>query len=400
MNIQLGSKLKDRFDDEYKPCVKAFFEGLPNLGVTDEEMNAVPALFLPGWGGLYESSLFKIAIVGKETLSWANDGGDSLSLDLQAFQNGEFDYEAASRAIDAGKPAVWRNPFWQYAAATLGRLFGDEKNSILTTDSLVLRSIAWFNCHAVETFESGGVNSQRSSHRITGEKMAAIQKLADETGLSDFDRFIKVFNPDVVLYFYRNSGADSTRNFPEGCEFVKPWGVGDAVHEYHFGRTLILQMRHTSWMTRGNMAQDDCAGVIHDILKERGYLSFLQRQVGEKYSMYTMSVPVWRNFVSFVRDEADAHADLDNLALSRHLILVVARELRKTKATMSAQTLVAILNEVDRFRRDRWQYSLERRGPCSSVRGAWNYYTNQGENVDAKAIAESFTTLGGGFAYC
>jgi len=319
-----------------------------------------------------------------------------LSLDLQAFQNGVFDYEAASRAIDVGKPAVWRNPFWQYAAATLGRLFGDEKNSILTPDSLILRSIAWFNCHAIETRESAGVDSQR----ISSEKMAAIQKLADETGLCDFGRFIKVFNPDVILYFYRNSSVDPTRNFPEGCEFVKSWGVSDAVHEYHFGQTLILQMRHTSWMTRGNMAQADCAGVIYEILKERGYLSFLQRQVGEKYSMYTMSVPVWRNFVSLVRDEADAQADLDNLTLSRHLILAVARELRKTKATMSAQTLVAILNEVDRFRKDRWQYSLERRGPCSSVRGAWNYYTNQGENVDAKVIAESFTTLGGGFAYC
>jgi len=45
MSIQLGSKLKDRFDEEYKLCVKAFFEGLPKLGVTDEEMNAVPSSF-------------------------------------------------------------------------------------------------------------------------------------------------------------------------------------------------------------------------------------------------------------------------------------------------------------------------------------------------------------------
>lgn len=66
---------------------------------------------------------------------------------------------------------------------------------------------------------------------------------------------------------------------------------------------------------------------------------------------------------------------------------------------MSAQTLVFILNEVDRFRRDDWLYSPERRGPCASVRGAYNGFVNAGKKTEAKWIAEAFTKLNGELAW-
>lgn len=77
----------------------------------------------------------------------------------------------------------------------------------------------------------------------------------------------------------------------------------------------------------------------------------------------------------------------------------VARELRKTGSTMTAHTLVLLLNEVVKFRNDNWQYSPERRGPCSAVRGAYNAYANNGKQADADLIAESFTKFNGDMAY-
>ena len=89
----------------------------------------------------------------------------------------------------------------------------------------------------------------------------------------------------------------------------------------------------------------------------------------------------------------------NNLDLSRHLILTVARELKKTNSTMTAQTLVLILNEVVKFRNENWQYSPERRGPCNSIKLAYNHYMKNSQEEDAKCIAEAFTKLDGKMAY-
>ena len=112
-----------------------------------------------------------------------------------------------------------------------------------------------------------------------------------------------------------------------------------------------------------------------------------------------MSAIAWMTWVEFVRDEAEKYPEMDNMTLSRHLMAVVAKELSKRHATMNAQTLVLILNEVDKFRQDNWQYSPERRGPCSSVRGAYKAYENAGKDVEAKWIAEAFTKLDGSHAW-
>ena len=79
--------------------------------------------------------------------------------------------------------------------------------------------------------------------------------------------------------------------------------------------------------------------------------------------------------------------------------IAVAAELTKRKATMTAQTLVLLLNEVDKFRRDNWLYSPERRGPCSSVRGAWNAYASAGKQIEADWLAKAFTKLDGNHAW-
>lgn len=116
-------------------------------------------------------------------------------------------------------------------------------------------------------------------------------------------------------------------------------------------------------------------------------------------SLQEMPAPVWRDWVSCVRCEAEKHPNMDNMALSHHLILSVARELSKTNSIMAAQTLVHLMNEVVKFRNDNWQYSPDGRGPCSAVRGAFNHYVNNGRENDADLIAASFSRINGKLAW-
>ncbi|MBO4631689.1 MAG: hypothetical protein J5858_07175 [Lentisphaeria bacterium] len=392
--------LKNKMASVYGPAVKDFFNDLESHNFTDEELNAVPALFLPGWGEAYSTSVLKIAIAGKETLSWAHALGDSLLTDFNAVKNNTYTPELSCKRFRADGPAEWLNPFWQYAAAAIGKVFDQNKFSILEKDSPILRSIAWFNGHAVETEKSAEVKSQIDEGKITSERLQTIQDLADKHGLSRFDTFIKVFQPHVILYFYRDSEGQSLRNLSEeyGCEFRQSWGDGEAIREYQMGDTIILNMRHTTWMRHGNMKEKVCAELVANILQIRRVLERLGA-IGQFYSVDTMSAQVWRDWVSIVRNEADEYECVNDLDLSHHLMLTVARELCKTKSTMTAQTLVLLLNEVTKFRNDQWLYSPNGRGPCKSVASAFHAYHDQGNLEDAKNIAEAFRKLNGEVAY-
>ena len=386
-------RLAERVRKTYGDNASAFFERVRTLNMTDRELSAVPSLFIPGWGEDYDASVFKIAIAGKETLCWSNDYGDSLRCDLDAYENGRYDVLASCRRFREEGPAEWQNVFWQYPATVLARLFDTTRDEILSKGSPLLRSIAWFNGHAVETYESKGLTADISTGRL-----ALIQIAADESKLSDFETFVKVFHPHVILYFYRNKSEVPSRNFPDDIEYVQSWCDG-VVDEYRTdGQTILLHCPHTSYLTRGNMKQSELADVIYDILKTRNVRTALCDQ-GERCDFHRMSAAEWTAWVEFVRNESEKFPDSDDMTLSRHLIATVAKELIKKRATMNAQTLVLILNEVDKFRRDNWWYSPERRGPCASVRGAWNEYSRAGRQAEAGWIAEAFTKLNGEYAW-
>lgn len=387
---RLAGQVKKAYADK----ATAFFEKVKGMNLTDKELTAIPSLFIPGWGMDYDSSGFKVAIAGKETLYWGNEYGDSLRCDLAAYENGKYDVLASCRGFRKAGPAQWRNTFWQYPATALAKLFGSTRDEVLTHDNPLLRSIAWFNGHAIETYASDGVTKAD----ISFEKMSALQKAADESGLSDFETFVKVFRPHVIFYFYRNRSGIPERNFPEDIELVQQWGDG-MIDEYRIdGQTILLHCPHTTYLTHGNLKQCELADLVYDILKARNvHIALCDKD--DAIDFYHMSAVEWATWVEYVRREALKYPDSDNMSLSRHLMVVVARELAKRKATMNAQTLVLILNEVDKFRQYNWQYSSERRGPCSSVRGAWNEYIKAGKNVEAKWIAEAFTKLNGTYAW-
>ena len=375
---------------------KGFFTDLLNADFTESELEAVPALFVPGWGQLYSSSVLKIAIAGKETLYWATDIGDSLLADSKAFMAGKYVAEASCSRFRKEGPACWQNKFWQYAASAIGRVFELGKFDILQKNNPVLQSIAWFNAHALETYQSGGVN--RNDISIT--KMQKLHSIVDKNGLSDFDTFVNVFRPHVILYFYRDSYGQSHRTFEEGvnCEFRQSWGKDDAIWEYQMGDTTILNMRHTTWMLHGNMKEQACADLILQVFKARGIYNLLPNTTSRHFALDTMSASTWRHWVEIVRNESELYGNANNWDLSRHLILTIARELKKTNSTMTAHLLVLLLNEVTKFRNERWLYSPERRGPCASVRGAYNSYVDYSPD-DANTIARAFTKLNGDMAY-
>ena len=113
----------------------------------------------------------------------------------------------------------------------------------------------------------------------------------------------------------------------------------------------------------------------------------------------SMSAYDWRAWVQSLRKKAKDFDKKDDRILSQMLVLYVARRLKRKKKTMTAQTLVALLNEVDQFRGGNWHYSEACRGPCSSVRGIYNAYVNAGRNNDAATVAAAFTTVRGAYAY-
>ena len=399
--LSADTLLCNRMKSHYNEKVQHFFEDLLKENFTETELNAVPALFLPGWGEMYSSSVLKIAIAGKETLGWANEFGDSLLTDVNAFREGKYVVNASCERYREEGPAEWRNKFWEYAAAAIGNVFKLDQCDVLQKNNPVLRSIAWFNAHAVETYQSKGIDHTN----ISLEKVQILQSLIDKYGLSNFDTFVEVFQPHVILYFYRDTEGKSFRTFEmgENCEFRQAWGENDALYEYQMGDTIILNFRHTSWMTRGNMGQRACADLILEVLKKvlevRGISGRLPCAPKQHFELSSMSAVMWRHWVEIVRNEANLYLNYNNLDLSRHLILTVARELKKTNSTMTAQTLVLILNEVVKFRNENWQYSPERRGPCNSIKLAYNHYMKNSQEEDAKCIAEAFTKLDGKKAY-
>ena len=388
-------RLAEQVKKVYAGKAAAFFERVKAMNLTGKELNAVPSLFIPGWGEDYDSSCFKVAIAGKETWNWANEFGNSLKCDLDAYERGQYDVIASCRLFRKDGPAKWQNQFWQYPATALAKFFDCARDDVLTKDNPLLRSIAWFNGHAIETYDSKGVNKDD----ISLEKMAAIQNAADESGLSDFETFVRVFQPHVILYFYRNRNGLPTRCFPSDIEVVQEWGQDKLAKEWRIdGRTILLQFPHTRNLGQKHIPQAHVADIVHDVFKARNIHGTLCEK-DASCDFYRMSAVEWTTWVEFVRSEAEKYPDMGNMSLSHHLMATVAKELAKRHATMNAQTLVLILNEVDKFRRDNWQYSPERRGPCKSVSGAYNNYKAQGKQTEADWIAEAFTKLNGELAW-
>lgn len=122
-------ELRKRFRDEYGPASELFFQRIADVGFTEKELWAVPALFLPGCGNLYAQSLVKVAIVGEGTNYWK----DSLLTDLDDRKKGKYELEFSFEVLQrescerkghlADGPTKWKNPFWKAVAEVLNTVY-------------------------------------------------------------------------------------------------------------------------------------------------------------------------------------------------------------------------------------------------------------------------------------
>lgn len=391
-------EFRKRFRTEYGTAADLFFKRIFDEGFEKRELEAVPSLFLPGCGKFYADSLIKVGIVGEGTNWW----GNSLWTDLDDYKEGEYDYEYTFRELDRSGPTSWKNNFWKSVAEMFNVVFATH--DALDGASPIFRGIAWSNSYQVEKYKPDGAGGCVDVNGISQARHSRIQQIADECGLSSFERFIKVFCPNVIIYTVRNN-YDSDRVFPFGMERVEqnihpkegcPW----AINVFKYGKMLIVQTQHPSWCCRNSVKRHEFGKALADVLIRYKVFPPPSREKFHNDS----NEESFAVFSELLNDEADrliaGGCCVDNRETSYRLILALADQLRKTDSTMAAVTMTELLNTVKKFRKDNWLYSSEGRGPCSVVRGAWNYFENEMKDEKSAAkIADAFTKLDGTYAY-
>ena len=401
-------ELRGRFRNAYGGAVSEFFGRLAAEGFTDKELWAVPALFLPGCGNLYAQSLVKIAIVGEGTNYWK----DSLLGDLQDRKNGSYNLEFSFEVLQSesgatGKltdgPTKWRNPFWKAAAEVLNKVYATH--DALDGLSPIFRGIAWSNSYPIEKYKPDGVGGAVDKDAISPYRLRKIQDIADECGLSSFERFIEVFRPNVIIYTLHNSNG-SDRVFPKDVkhiDLINPIeGSAWIIRVYRSKKTLIIQTQHPSWVVgRKHVPIDEFGRAIAKVLIQNNLFA----PPAKEHFYWDINDKACNVFSKLLNEESlrlqSGNDRVDMKALSYRLILALADYLRITNSTMTAALMVSLLNTIEVFRKEHWQYSIERRGPCAVVAGAWRYYANlRNDAKSAAKIAEAFTKLNGCYAYC
>ena len=401
-------ELRKRFRKTYGAAVDEFYMRIVAEGFTDKELWAVPALFLPGCGNLYAQSLVKVAIVGEGTNYWK----DCLLTDLKDRKEGRYNLETSFDALQsesavsgalADGPTKWRNPFWKAVAEVLNKVY--DTHDALKCQNPIFRGIAWSNSYPIEKYKPDGVGGGVARDAISPGRLYRIQAIADECGLSSFERFIEVFRPNVIIYTLHNNNG-SNRVFPKDMVQIdtrRPIkGNAWIIKVYRSKKTLIIQTQHPSWIIgRKHVSVDEFGKAIADVLIRNNLFA----PPAKDHFYWDIKDKACKTFSQLLNEEAlrlekDA-AWTDKKILSYRLVLTLADHLRMTNSTMTAALMVKLLNTIDGFKKEHWQYSAERRGPCAVAAGAWRYYQSVRKDAQSAAkIAEAFTKLNGRYAYC
>lgn len=383
---QLDDLFHNRYESIYRPLVERFFTKLDALNLTEKELEAIPELFIPSCGNLYPNSLIRIAIVGKETYGW----GSSLFDALQRFKQGKYELTTSEYYFRSEGPVEWRNQFWQYAAMALGSLYKLDKSVVLTKKSPIIRTIAWCNIHAIETYESQGVSDD-----IPPQKMTEIQNIAFECGLTDIDNFIEVFKPHVIIQMYRKESDYDSKRWIEKAEYFHNWGEGGFLNEYSYRNTIILHCWHSRYLQQyAGISEETFAHAVRDALTSH---KLFKRLISLPHYDELGDYSHFCELANEMAASSDTTSDQD---LAQEVVTAIAMELRKTKSTMTARLLTSvILNQIPRFREHGWQYSPNGRGPCRVVRGVWNVLDRQGRKEEAEFVADAFTGIHGNLCW-
>ena len=386
-NNMLDNIFLKKYEQVYGPKVQRFFDGLESLNVKTEEVEAIPGLFLPCCGSLYNESLVKMAFIGKETLGW----NDDLYKNLQDYKNDSYDTLSSLNLYREQGPIEWRNNFWWYVIESLAIVYGSNASKVLNSEASesIINSFAWGNCYSIESWASDGVDRDN----LQWTTMNKIQMLSKETELSNIDTFIDVFRPNVIFQLFRNNNDKESFKITEKATFVKSWGEEGFVDEYSYRGVIIIHCWHPSYLPKQSITREDLAKTFRDILCSHHEFKRLGNMPFYTDPMQCLS------FGALANKHANENLSLTNQDLAREIITAIALELRKQDALMTARCLVSILNTVDRFKKDNWIYSLEGRGPCSVVRGVYNYLVEEDRQDLADLVALSFTKVDGEIAW-
>jgi len=379
----------------YRPLVDAFFNECEKRSYTDEELSAVPSLFLPACGSLYATSLMKLAVIGQETLRW----GEGLDTDMVAWRKGKFDVQSSFDIFQNEGPSEWQNRFWAYHFSVLEQIY--ERKGLLDDHNAVLDGIAWSNRFAIER---NGTKIGDGECGIKAERFWALRGIADEVGLSSFELFVRVFRPDVILYSCHNDamGSDAVlKPFAQLVEKIEHDGF--KIWTWKLGRTWILQTWHPSYLAQyKGVSTDSFADAIREEMIKRKVFA----PIGAAWhydSSPNAQIPIFAQQLDKESSRITAsEPEIGDKELSYRLLGALALELRKQRATMTARQGVQLLNEVRRFQEHNYLFAPGGHGPCVVAAAAYRYFDARDTEEDrllADAIAGAFTTVHGTYAY-
>lgn len=390
--------LKERHQQVYGPKVDEFFKGIEREGYTEEELAAVPELFLPACGPLYATSLVKLAVIGQETLRWGWDK-EGLAANLRAWKAGKFDAQLSWRIFREEGPLEWQNRFWAYHFAVLEKVYAHP--GLWDGHNAILDGIAWGNRFSVER---KGAEVGDGWGNITDGRFWKCRDLAEAAGLSSFKAFCQVFEPNAILYSCLNKAMGSDSELECDAELIAERNCDRwKIRTWKMGRTWIFQTWHPSYLARWKgVSVEVFAEALRDEMMARGVFA----PIGAKAHYDSDSDPAMETFAQRLEEETRrivaTEPGIDNRALSYRLLGSLALELCKQRATMTARQAGQLLNRLERFQRDGYLFAPGGHGPCKVVATAWGFFYAGGTEEDrrmAEAIAVAYTTVHGTYAY-
>jgi len=367
-------KLKEKYDDYYRPLVEKYAKELRS-SFPLEAYKTIPQLFLPQWGKNYERSLVKMAFVGLETYGW----GDTYNF-LRQIENGDWDDVLSVSEFQNLDYVNWtsghRYTFWGFVMYFLGALYNVKNWEVLKQKkhANLLSDFVWGNATSIERWKNCNANV------VCFDVWNAVKKASID--FDDFQHIRILFNPQVVIM---TCGKRVGRNYLRNTAKKMLWSK-EQVDLYKTEDALIFHMPHPNNM-RFNKGADFYASIVREGLKEHDLFVPLKQ-----FSDIDMEVETFlKNLVGQLKKNAVSTKDA---------VAMVASALRKQDACISVRMLCRILNDAGYTTSYGTEYSAGR-GSYKMIASVWKHFQYLQKRPDiAEDIALAFTKPNGEYAYC
>lgn len=378
--------LYEKYCDYYRPLVKEYAATLSRQIDDIKRYRLIPELFMPAWGKRYETSLCRMAFIGRDTYGW----GDDITYFIQKvnqeqweniFDVGEF------QNLDYVDWSGNRYTFWGFALYFLAWLYGIEDWGLLKqkSHSDILSSFAWGNTNSIERWDSKSIRKAREAEPPLDGYAFDIAKTESRI-FDSYEHFEKLFEPNIVIISCQSSDSDFYLSRSKKELLFQDCSADLRV--YKINEAIIICIPHpTGIMYRSDDKKADYyASTLRDIIQKNGKF-----------------YPMKDEFLS----DADMSSKFLNVYLktlnpkkmsTKEAVASIAMEVRRQDAKMTVNYLCDVLNKAG-FR-TQWgcEYSAGR-GSYRMLSWFYDYYKSQGQMDISTAIAEAFTNVYGQYAY-